>query len=413
MELAIGKQLTAEQRLIKAVGNIMAHDDWIAISSVLMVGSRKVDETTKTASTDGRNEKYGREFVDSLSDPELRFLILHEAYHKMYMHLTTWKHLYDVNHKVANNATDYVINIQLVDADPNGLFIRMPKCGLIDPRFRNMSAGEVFKILMDERNNDDDDDDGDGDDDDDEGSPGDGAGQGGNESDGFDEHEWDNAADMSEEEQADLKREIETAVRQGLLSASRRGSGGLRALRELVEPKIDWRAVLRDFVKSLMAGKEFSTWAKPNRRYLSQGIYMPSGVSEKVGDLVIGIDTSGSISDEYIRVFLSEVAGICSMVTPAKVHLMYWDTKVAAHEVYSGDRVKDLARSTKPAGGGGTAPACVARLLDEKKIKAEAVIMFTDGEVFGDWGKWSVPTLWCITSKSITSPVGKSVYVQI
>lgn len=399
MELAIGKQLTAEQRLIKAVGNIMANDDWLAISSVLMVGSRNVCETTETASTDGRNEKYGREFVNSLSDPELRFLILHEAYHKMYMHLTTWKHLHDVNHKIANHATDYVINIQLVDADPNGMFIKMPKCGLIDPRFRNMSAGEVFKILMDERK----------DEDEDEG----GSGQGGGKSDGFDEHDWDNATDMSEEEQADLKREIETAVRQGLLAASRRGSGGLRALRELVEPKIDWRAVLRDFVKSLMAGKEFSTWAKPNRRYLSQGIYMPSGVSEKVGDLVIGIDTSGSIDDTYLKAFLSEVAGICSMVTPAKVHLMYWDTKVVNHEVYSGDRVKDLARSTKPAGGGGTAPACVANELLNKKIKAEAVIMFTDGEVFGDWGKWSVPTLWCITSKNIKSPVGKSVHVQV
>jgi len=408
MELAIGKQLTAEQRLIKSVGSIMANDDWIAISAVLMVGRRSVDEATKTAATDGRNEKYGRAFVDSLSDPELRFLILHEAYHKMYMHLTTWKHLYDIDHKIANHATDYVINIQLMDADPNGKFIQMPKCGLVDARFRNMSAGEVFKILVDEKKNDDD---GDGDGGDGAGDGGDG--QGGEADDGFDEHDWDNAADMGEEEQADLKREIETAVRQGLMAASRRGSGGLRALQELVEPKIDWRAVLRDFVKSLMSGKEFSTWAKPNRRYLSQGIYMPSGVSEKVGDLVIGIDTSGSISDIYLKAFLSEVAGICAMVAPTRVHVMYWDTKVAAHEIYSGDNVKNLVHSTKPAGGGGTAPACVANELAAKKIKPEAVVMFTDGEISGSWGNWSAPTLWCITSKHIKSPVGKSVYVEV
>lgn len=393
--LAIGKVLTAEQRLIKAISNILAHKDWVAISGVLAVGKREVCDKTKTAATNGRDEKYGRAFVDSLTDPELRFLILHEAYHKMYRHLTTWKSLHDINHKLANAATDYVINIQLVDADPTGAFVKMPECGLVDPKYRGMSAAEVFKLLQQEQSND-------------SSNKDTGAGDDG----GFDEHDWDGAADMGEQEAQELTREIEAAVRQGLLAASRQGSGGLREMQELVAPKVDWRAVLNDFLKALMVGKEFSTWSKPNRRYLSQGMYMPSGVSHKVGDIVIAIDTSGSIDNETLRVFLSEVAGICDMVKPSKVHLVYWDTRIARHEVYADDKVNGLAHSTKPAGGGGTDPNCVTRFLREKNIKPEAVVMFTDG-IVSSWGTWSVPVLWCITTKGKTAPVGKSVYVEI
>ena len=393
--LAIGKVLTAEQRLIKAISNILAHKDWVAISGVLAVGKREICDKTKTAATNGRDEKYGRAFVDSLTDPELRFLILHEAYHKMYRHLTTWKSLHDINHKLANAATDYVINIQLVDADPTGAFVKMPECGLIDPKYRGMSAAEVFKLLQQEQS-------------DDSSNEDTGAGD----DDGFDEHDWDGAADMGEQEAQELTREIEAAVRQGLLAASRQGSGGLREMQELVAPKVDWRAVLNDFLKALMVGKEFSTWSKPNRRYLSQGMYMPSGVSHKVGDIVIAIDTSGSIDNETLRVFLSEVAGICDMVKPSKVHLVYWDTRIARHEVYADDKVNGLAHSTKPAGGGGTDPNCVTRFLREKNIKPEAVVMFTDG-IVSSWGMWSVPVLWCITTKGKTAPVGKSVYVEV
>ena len=100
--LALNQALTAEQRLQKAVMSIMAHDNYVGLSSVLMIGDRRVDDTIPTACTDGRDEMYGRAFVDGLNDAELRFLILHECYHKMYQHLTTWKHLYKKNPPLAN-----------------------------------------------------------------------------------------------------------------------------------------------------------------------------------------------------------------------------------------------------------------------------------------------------------------------
>ena len=82
--LMIGKQLSAEQRLSKAVVDIMGNPKYIALAGVLMIGSRVVDDKVKTACTNGRDEKYGRAFIETLSDAELRFLVLHECYHKLY-----------------------------------------------------------------------------------------------------------------------------------------------------------------------------------------------------------------------------------------------------------------------------------------------------------------------------------------
>ena len=108
--LSIGKQLTVEQRLSKAVVDIMGNDKYIALAGVLMIGERTVREDIPTACTNGRDEMYGRKFVESLSDPELRFLILHESYHKLYRHLITWEHLYREDAQLANIACDYVVD---------------------------------------------------------------------------------------------------------------------------------------------------------------------------------------------------------------------------------------------------------------------------------------------------------------
>ena len=79
MSLAIGKQLTAEQRLRKGVTDLIGHDEFIAVTGVLMIGNKKIVDDLPTACTNGRDEAYGRAFVDRLNDAEFRFLILHEC----------------------------------------------------------------------------------------------------------------------------------------------------------------------------------------------------------------------------------------------------------------------------------------------------------------------------------------------
>ena len=76
--LTLGKQLTIEQRLSKAVVDIMGNEKYVALAGILMIGDRTVEDDVPTACTNGRDEMYGREFVSKLSDPELRFVILHE-----------------------------------------------------------------------------------------------------------------------------------------------------------------------------------------------------------------------------------------------------------------------------------------------------------------------------------------------
>ena len=396
-----------ERKLQKAKIALMRSPKFALLSGILMVGKTRVDDNIPTACTNGRDERYGRAFVKELSDKELNFLVAHEGYHKMYRHLTTWRKLHDEDHSLANSACDYVINLQLQDIDPSETLIAMPRykdgphkgkrMGLCEERFRNMNTKQVFDILKQEKKD---------------------GGGGGGDGDGFDEHDWADAKNMSDADKKELLKEIDQAIRQGIMAHQKiagTGAGGLdRELEGLLEPKVDWREVLREFVKATCNAKDASSWRRPNRRFLSTGTYMPSMIGEKVGHLVVAIDTSGSIGGSELAEFLSEVKGIAEEVNPEVVDLLYWDCNVAAHEVYEGSEVSNIVSSTKPRGGGGTSPSCVSAYLKEKAIVPECIIMLTDGYVGSDWGsEWTAEVLWCIVGgNDEVAPNGKTVHVK-
>ena len=389
--LMIGKQLTAEQRLSKAVVDIMGSPKYVALAGVLMIGDRSVDDKVPTACTNGRDEKYGRAFIETLSDAELRFLVLHECYHKLYKHLTTWRHLYDENARLANVACDYVINIKLTDDNADG-FAAMPKVGLLDAEYRGMDSAQVYNLLK-------------------QGGD-DGDGGGGGSGTGLDDHDWEGAQDMTPEEGKQLARDLDEAIRQGALAAGKLGSGGDRMFEDLLKTKIDWREVLREFISTTCTGSDYSTWRRPNRRFVSSGYYMPSGVSEQVGELVIAADMSGSMTSALPRLF-AEIKGICDQVKPDVVRLLYWDTEVCADEKYVGAEVENLVNSTKPKGGGGTTVECVTEYMTQHGVKPQAVVVLTDGYLGGKWGTWPCPVLWCIVgNKNAVPDVGKYVHVE-
>ena len=395
--LMIGKELTAQQRLYKAVVDIMGNDTHMAIAPVLMVGTKSIDAQCPTAYTDGMNEVYGEEFVNGLSDAELRFLVLHESYHKLYQHLITWQHLNEEDPDLANRACDYVINLKLVDADKGKKFIVMPSMGCFDERFRDMDAAQVFNILKQEGGND----------------AGSSSGKGGGSGQPLDEHGWGEAKGMSDLRKKQLQRDLDSALRQGALLAGKSGSGGARGLDDLLQPQVDWREQMREFVQTVCAGNDYSTWRRPNRRYVGMSYYLPSGVSESMDELVVAVDTSGSIGQRELTLFLSELASVCDVAKPSRLRVLYWDTAVCAEEVYEQDVMAEVAKSTKPKGGGGTDVTCVVKHLQAHDIKAQAVVVLTDGYLGSDWGKWDVPTLWCILGNdSTTSPVGKTIHIK-
>jgi len=402
--------LTAEQRLSRAVVSIMGHERYVALAGILMIGERTVVDDHATAYTDGRDEGYSRAFIEQLNDAELRFLILHENYHKLYRHLHIWRWMYEEDAELANMACDYVINLKLVDDNQDG-FATMTgalTCGCYDEKYRGMDAAQVYRELRqdDPRKNLQ----GQGD--------GTGAGTTGDDNTGvgqqsFDEHKWDEAKELSEDDKRELAKEIDEAIRQGALAAGKLGNGMDRELQDLLEPQVNWREVLRDFVTDTCSGSDYSSYNKLNRRWVHLGVAMPSGVTERVNELVVLADMSGSIGQREQTIMLTEVAEVCKTVHPNKLRILYWDTAVRRDEVYEMDQIEDFMKSTKPAGGGGTDIEPVARYMQEHGINPDAAIILTDGYLFGSWGQWACPTLWCILdNKSAKPPVGKTVHIK-
>jgi predicted metal-dependent peptidase len=401
-----------ERRVQKAKITMMRDPKFALWSGILMVGRTSVVDDIPTACTNGRDERYGRKFVASLKDSELNFVVLHENLHKAFRHLITWKKLHDEDHRLANEACDYVINLKLKDIDPYEKTIAMPRftdgpnkgkaMGLVDEKYRGMHAKQVFDLLKEEQEK--------------ENAGGEGGeGEGGG---GFDDHDWDGAKEMGEAEKKELEREIDQAIRQGVMAHQKiagTGAGGLdRDLLDLLEPKVDWREMLREFVKATCSAKDTSSWRRVNRRFLSTGTYMPSLIGEKVGHLVVAVDTSGSVGQAELSGFLTEVRGIAEEVKPSQVDLIYWDSEVAAHEEYTETMVGDIINSTKPRGGGGTSPSCVSQYLKDKRIEPECVIVLTDGYVGNDWGsEWTAPVLWAIVGgNDCVADNGKTIHVK-
>lgn len=406
---------SAERKLQRIKIRLMREPKFALWQGIMMVGKTSVVDDLPTAATNGRDEFYGREFVKTLNDKELAFVVLHENLHKAFRHLTTWQKLANQNKYLANCAMDYVINLMLVEMDPTEAHITFPKgpdgkpMGLLDQRFKGMHTKQVYDILKNEQKSG-------------GGAPGDGDGEGGDGA-GLDEHDWDGAKELTEEAKRELEREVDQALRNGEALHKKLngvGAGNVnREIGELLRPQVDWREALREFVKTTCANKDESSWRRPNRRMLGDGVYMPSLIGNTVGEGLVGCDTSGSIREE-LRRFIAEMKVIAEEIKPEKLHVLYWDSHVASHEIYGDGHLSldRLAAETAPKGGGGTTPSCVTTYMKAHKLKPEFVIMFTDGEVGNDWGgDWGgVPVLWVVCNnyrgENIMAPNGKTIHIN-
>ena len=383
-------------------------------AGVMSVGKTSLCDKTPTAYTNGRDEVYGRAFVEALPVKQLSFVCLHEALHKGLRHLTTWKKLYEKNPQLANMACDYVVNCTIVRADPNETVCEFPRqpdgsrMGLYDKKYEGMSAGEIFRLLEQEQEQEQ------------KSNPN---GQGGQPQagQGFDDHDWTGAETLDSEEREALEKEIDHALRRGEAEAKRcgGGKGDIPAeVGELLRPAVDWRAALREFITSTCAAKDESTWRRPNRRFLSQGIYLPSTYGTSLGHAVIGADLSGSMwggdPSPMQRIF-TEVEQITRMVQPERTDVLYWDTAVAGHDTFVRGEYDSLLARVKPKGGGGTDARCVPKYMQDNKIKPDCIIQITDGEVFGNWGTdYPAPLLWVIINNPKAQPSsGKVLHVSL
>ena len=350
------------------------------------------DEWCPTAATDGRRFYYNSEFVNGLPLKQLEFLVGHEVLHAVYDHMGRRGNR---DPKLWNIADDYCVNWDLVEQRVGD---KIP-VALYDAKYKGMSAEEVYddlyenadkinidelmKRLLDEHM---DGDEGDGDKDGDK--PGNGRPK------------------LSEAEKKEIRDEIKEAV---LAAAQASGAGNLpggvkRMIKDLVEPVMDWRELLQQQIESTV--KSDFTWARPSRRSWHMDAVMPGMKPGEQIDVVIGIDTSGSITDKDLKVFLSEIKGIMEAYDEYKITVMGWDTEVHNVGVFNSDNLEDIA-SFEPGGGGGTDPHCVWKYLQDNDIEPKKLIMFTDFCFFG-WSPEEVEqycdTVWIIKGNKSAEP---------
>jgi predicted metal-dependent peptidase len=395
--------MNVQDRIKKAHLAIMHHKKFCAYSGVLACGKVIVNDSVPTAATDGWDVRYNPEFISEhmKTDPQLRFLVLHEATHKAYRHMTVWKALHEEDPMLANVAADFFVNGVLQDTDAGEGFIKMPDVGVKpEPKYRGWSVKQIFDDRKKQQ----------------EENEGQGGGQGGGDGEGMDEHDWEgNAANGDPAEAQAQANEIQRAIRQGeIMRKKLQGKGAGQedgVFGELLAPKVDWRKVLRDFITETCAGRDESSWRKPNRRFLADDVYMPSMVGTTITELVIGFDTSGSIfgGDEMTR-FVSEIATIIEQVKPSKCRVIYWDTAVVGEQLFEDGQF--AVQNLKVKGGGGTDGSVLFDYLRDKGIKPDAIVQFTDGYV-GSWGHSDVPTMWAVTTAGMSAPFGTTICLNV
>ena len=350
------------------------------IGSVALNMPMSIDNSVPTAATNGKRVLFNEEFCNGLSDEELKFLVAHECMHPML------EHNFRRGERDAykwNQAADYVINKLLTDEGIG----KMPEQGLLDDTIYKNGGGTsdgIFNLLPDTPEN------------------GQGNGGSGQPLDSCEDGQG-SPAEVSQQ-QAEWKVKVAQAA-QSAKMMGKMSAGLERLVDEILKPKVDWRDVLQRFVVKCRSDQR--SWARPNRRFLSQGLYLPSVSGESLGEIAFAVDCSGSIGQDEINQFASEITTVWQDQRPTKVHVIYFDSEVSHYDEFG----QDDEPVVKPHGGGGTAFSPVFRYMADKGIEPVACIFLTDlcCDDFGDAPDY--PVLWVSTHDN-KAPFGEVVMME-
>ena len=330
------------------------------------------DEWCGTAATDGRNFYYNSRFIEMLRPKEIEFLFGHEVLHCVYDHFGRRN---ERDPQIWNIANDFCVNADLIEHKVGEKITTVP-C-LFDPKYKGLSSEEIYdelmknvkKISLDDLVNQmlDEHLDGEGDG---EGKDGEGKGR----------------PRLSEEE----RRQIRDEIKEAMLAAAQTvdGAGNIpagvrRMIKELTEPQLNWRELLRMNLESTI--KSDYTWMRASRRGWHMDAVMPGQKPDEMIDIAVALDASGSISGDMLRDFLSEIQGIMDSFPAFRIHVVTFDTDTYNPQQYDSDNL-DTICDYEVDGGGGTDFECVWNYLKKQEIVPRRLIMFTDGYPFGSWG---------------------------
>ena len=391
-------KLTASDRIIKARVSMLLDVPFFA--SLLMRLRMVEDASVPTFCTDGVEIRFSPAFVGTLTDGEIRGVLAHEVCHVALGHL--WR-MGVRDARRWNVATDYAINemlLQYIDEAKTGMSEaqlrnnatvgrwEMPKCGLFDPAMRGKSSEEIYHLLPE--------------------PPKDGASSVGE----FKLPSGKDGKPADAARQQELENEWKVAVTAAATAERMKRQGKLpgcleRFVEAAIAPKVAWRDVLREFLRS--PARDDYSFRRPNRRFAGGGILMPGLFSERLGRIVVVVDTSGSICDETLADFAAEVQGCLDETQPECIEVIYCDAEVNHVEEFTpGDIVKLKAK-----GGGGTDFRPAFDRVNEYDEPPVALVYLTDG-----WGTFpkdepDYPVLWAaIDAKEAHFPWGRVVLVK-
>ncbi len=409
------RDLAFERAMEKVTVDLLRHKETCFYAGVMLMGKAQIcyDNSIPTACTDGTDVWYGYGFFKTLTVQQQRGVALHECLHKVLLHHLRDADLRKEDPRLYNAAADYAINAIIFKLPRD--FITLPEGCLYDAKFEGWSARQIYMYLKKECESE---------------QPQDGQpckkGDPGKVKDRrtgksyatqpLDQHGFD-AKEVTEEEAKEEAEKIADAIRKGALLAGMRGATVPREVEEAYQGKIDWVAVLRDWLSDVCKGRDEWTWKQYDVRRLADDLYAPSSESETVGEIVFAIDTSGSISNTMLAKVAGELALLCEEMPPSKVRVLWWDTAVHGEQSFDESDYANIASLLKPKGGGGTRVSCVSKYLSDCSIQPEAVIVLTDGYVENDV-QWNVtcPTLWVLTTEGSNfasrAPGGKVITVE-
>jgi len=355
----------------------------------------------QTAATDGRGFYYNKDFINKLSVKKLEFLFAHEILHCVFDH---FGRLGSRDPRLANIAQDFAVNQILVDERIGERITEVQIC--LDSKYRGMAWEEIYddlyskaqKIPMDEllkmlgdvldehlK----------------EETPGEG------------KEGKDGRPTISKEDAQKIRDEIKQAMIQ---SAAAAGAGKVpagiqRMIKDLTEPKMDWRQLIQQEIQSIV--RNDYSFQRFNRKSAHSGAVLPGMREDVTIDVAIALDMSGSIGNEDAQTFLSEVKGIMDQYVDFKVSIWCFDTEIYNFCEITHDNADELV-NYEPQGGGGTDFEVNWEFMKNMDLQPKKFIMFTDGYPCGGWGDEDYcDTIFVVKgNKEAEAPFGQTVIYE-
>lgn len=362
------------------------------------------DKTIPTMGVNLRELRFNPEFVERLPLNQVIGVLAHEIAHCAYRHWARIKQSV-IPHEIGNIAGDFVINQELID----DWGLTLPQGCLYDTQFAGMTLEQVAAKLMRDNPQ--------------SGKQGKGNGQGqgkgqtatdpeanpikgdmdpqangqgkgkGKDGDKDGQGTPSGVAEDGDGPEIDWGVEVERAFR----VANSRGklpSNIARRIQESKRTPEDWRTILMRFVQSVVVTD--SSFCRPSRRGISQGYILPGPVKDGMRTIAIAVDTSGSIGDELLGQFWTQIQAIHSICKPERMIVLYCHAAVC--------RVDEFSESDTPVLGeyqsGGTAFQPVFDAIAERGDNPVCLIYLTDMQG-DDPVEPSYPVLWCYPMESV------------